>query len=143
MISHESVLLQIGRAQIFLEFMHDCLLNKPGSLELPKQVLTVQQMMSSSQVQRRRRICLFGTSGDPPTGDGGHATIVRTLSSLTIPISDPESSLYYFDQVWVLPVFQHMYSVCFPKKYIHKLCSAQGYFFLTAIYLFILLMLFF
>eukprot|EP00547_Thalassionema_nitzschioides_P008070 CAMPEP_0194225398 /NCGR_PEP_ID=MMETSP0156-20130528/39524_1 /TAXON_ID=33649 /ORGANISM="Thalassionema nitzschioides, Strain L26-B" /LENGTH=224 /DNA_ID=CAMNT_0038957325 /DNA_START=22 /DNA_END=698 /DNA_ORIENTATION=+ len=48
--------------------------------------------------QRRRQICLFGTSADPPTGEGGHVGIVRALSKLA------------FDEVRVLPVYQHMFS---------------------------------
>lgn len=46
----------------------------------------------------RRQVCLFGTSADPPTGEGGHVGIVRALSELT------------FDEVRVLPVYQHMFS---------------------------------
>ena len=45
----------------------------------------------------RRRVCLFGTSADPPTGDGGHLGIVRHLISLN------------FDEVRVLPVYRHMF----------------------------------
>jgi len=95
----------------------------------------------------KRRICLFGTSGDPPTGVGGHWTIVQTLSLLKFPsethkaavatttkrqiqhqqqqddnnnnkwdddshdVDRKESITFYFDQIWVLPVYQHMYSV--------------------------------
>mmetsp|Transcript_15942 Transcript_15942/g.24139 ORF Transcript_15942/g.24139 Transcript_15942/m.24139 type:complete len:225 (+) Transcript_15942:183-857(+) len=49
-------------------------------------------------LQRRRRVCLFGTSADPPTGKGGHVGIVRALSEQP------------FDEVRVLPVYQHMFS---------------------------------
>lgn len=44
------------------------------------------------------RIALFGLSGNPPTGLGGHQGVVRALV---------RSSLY--DEVWVLPVYRHMF----------------------------------
>ncbi len=53
---------------------------------------------------RRRRVCLFGTSADPPTGEGGHLGIVRHLASSSSPSCD-------FDEVRVLPVYRHMYGV--------------------------------
>lgn len=43
-----------------------------------------------------KRVAVFGLSGDPPTGDAGHKGIVRELASA-------------FDEVWVLPVYQHPY----------------------------------
>ena len=62
-----------------------------------------------------RRIALFGLSADPPTGDRGHAGIVRwALERLGV------------DDVWVLPVYQH----AFHEKqnmtpYAHRLAMAK------------------
>ena len=50
--------------------------------------------------QTRRRVCLFGTSADPPTGRGGHMGIVQYLASLDD-----------FDEVRILPVYSHMFGV--------------------------------
>ncbi|KAL7546917.1 hypothetical protein ACHAWF_010243 [Thalassiosira exigua] len=47
--------------------------------------------------QQRKRVCLFGTSADPPTGEGGHLGIGRHLASMD------------FDEVRVLPVYRHMF----------------------------------
>ncbi|KAL3776116.1 hypothetical protein ACHAWO_008717 [Cyclotella atomus] len=49
--------------------------------------------------QIRKRVCLFGTSADPPTGKGGHLGIVTHLASM-----------HDFDEVRVLPVYRHMFS---------------------------------
>ena len=49
-------------------------------------------------------MCLFGTSADPPTGEGGHLGIVRHLAYSS-------SSSFDFDEVRVLPVYRHMYGV--------------------------------
>jgi nicotinic acid mononucleotide adenylyltransferase len=45
-----------------------------------------------------RDIAIFGLSGNPPTGEGGHAGIVQYL------VQSGE-----FQEVWVLPVFQHQF----------------------------------
>lgn len=63
-----------------------------------------------------RRICLFGSSADPPTGLGGHAGIIRFLASRVRGRSietaqEEDSSRAMFDEVWVLPVYRHTYSV--------------------------------
>jgi nicotinic acid mononucleotide adenylyltransferase len=50
--------------------------------------------------QTRKRVCLFGTSADPPTGHGGHLGIVTHLASME-----------EFDEVRVLPVYSHMFEV--------------------------------
>lgn len=55
--------------------------------------------MSLNNTKVTKKVCLFGTSADPPTGNTGHAGIVKYLSSLT----------QLFDEIWVLPVYQHMY----------------------------------
>jgi nicotinic acid mononucleotide adenylyltransferase len=44
-------------------------------------------------------IALFGLSGNPPTGESGHAGIVRYLVQSG-----------RFHEVWVLPVFRHQFS---------------------------------
>ena len=49
--------------------------------------------------QIRKRVCLFGTSADPPTGAGGHLGIARHLASMD------------FDEVRILPVYSHMFGV--------------------------------
>ncbi len=46
-----------------------------------------------------RHICLFGLSANPPTGRAGHQGIVSWLVKLE-----------KFDEVWVLPVYNHMFS---------------------------------
>eukprot|EP00752_Nemacystus_decipiens_P007637 g6826.t1 len=46
-----------------------------------------------------RQVLLFGTSGNPPTGRDGHSGIV-----------DYFVTLGRFDELWVLPVYQHMFS---------------------------------
>jgi len=46
----------------------------------------------------RRRIGLYGLSANPPTGLGGHLGVVRYLVSTG-----------NFDEIWVLPVYRHMY----------------------------------
>lgn len=56
-------------------------------------------MPTNSRIMRRRQVCLFGTSANPPTGDGGHRGIVRALCQLG-----------RFDEVRVLPVYQHPFS---------------------------------
>tara|TARA_B110000977_G_scaffold88331_1_gene117402 strand:- start:23770 stop:24705 length:936 start_codon:yes stop_codon:yes gene_type:complete len=43
------------------------------------------------------KICVYGLSANPPTGVGGHCSIVRHLQS-------------QFDEVWILPVYRHVYS---------------------------------
>eukprot|EP00553_Chaetoceros_curvisetus_P003568 CAMPEP_0204629914 /NCGR_PEP_ID=MMETSP0717-20131115/19180_1 /ASSEMBLY_ACC=CAM_ASM_000666 /TAXON_ID=230516 /ORGANISM="Chaetoceros curvisetus" /LENGTH=58 /DNA_ID=CAMNT_0051646983 /DNA_START=22 /DNA_END=195 /DNA_ORIENTATION=- len=54
-----------------------------------------------------RRICLFGLSADPPTGKGGHMSIVQYLSNLKSPLDETQLE---FDEVRVLPVYRHMFS---------------------------------
>jgi Nicotinic acid mononucleotide adenylyltransferase len=97
----------------------------------------------SSSSKRRRRICLFGTSANPPTGKGGHVGIVRYLASLSFPTtpmlqennqqiydcsynSSPQQtsnqSTSRFHEIRVLPVYKHMFDVsktylCFKVLY--------------------------
>ncbi len=56
--------------------------------------------MTDDNKSRKRRVCLFGLSADPPTGSGGHLGIVAHLASMEM-----------FDQVRVLPVYSHMFAV--------------------------------
>jgi nicotinic acid mononucleotide adenylyltransferase len=46
-----------------------------------------------------RKVALFGLSANPPTGKGGHLGIVQFLVGTGL-----------FDEVWVLPVYQHMFA---------------------------------
>eukprot|EP00584_Thalassiosira_punctigera_P009857 CAMPEP_0172532114 /NCGR_PEP_ID=MMETSP1067-20121228/5283_1 /TAXON_ID=265564 ORGANISM="Thalassiosira punctigera, Strain Tpunct2005C2" /NCGR_SAMPLE_ID=MMETSP1067 /ASSEMBLY_ACC=CAM_ASM_000444 /LENGTH=250 /DNA_ID=CAMNT_0013316585 /DNA_START=57 /DNA_END=809 /DNA_ORIENTATION=+ len=48
-------------------------------------------------MSHHKRVCLFGTSADPPTGEGGHLGIARHLASMD------------FDEVRILPVYRHMF----------------------------------
>ena len=50
-------------------------------------------------MKRRRQVCLFGTSANPPTGEKGHTGIVMALCQMD-----------RFDQVRVLPVYRHSFS---------------------------------
>lgn len=58
--------------------------------------------MASRSRCRPRRVCLFGTSADPPTGTAGHVGIVQTLAAL------PDHA---FDEIRVLPVYRHTFAV--------------------------------
>ncbi|KAL9182366.1 hypothetical protein ACHAXT_013018 [Thalassiosira profunda] len=53
--------------------------------------------MPKTPGHRRRRVCLFGTSADPPTGEGGHLGIAAHLAAMD------------FDEVRILPVYRHMF----------------------------------
>lgn len=46
-----------------------------------------------------KKVAVFGLSANPPTGLHGHQGIVRRLCSS-----------HQFDEVWILPVFTHMYA---------------------------------
>ena len=48
---------------------------------------------------RPKRICLFGTSANPPTGASGHSGVIRALVELQ-----------RFDEVRILPVYRHTFS---------------------------------
>jgi nicotinic acid mononucleotide adenylyltransferase len=47
----------------------------------------------------RRKVCLFGTSANPPTGEGGHLGIATALTKMGV-----------FDEIRILPVFRHMFA---------------------------------
>jgi len=79
--------------------------------------------MKSDSNKVRKKICLFGTSANPPTGQQGHGGIVRALSDLCMStISEGTSSKISekgdegclplcFDEIRVVPVYRHMYAV--------------------------------
>ena len=52
-----------------------------------------------SQKGSPKRICLFGTSANPPTGAGGHSGVIQALMELQ-----------KFDEVRILPVYRHTFS---------------------------------
>mmetsp|Transcript_28842 Transcript_28842/g.47700 ORF Transcript_28842/g.47700 Transcript_28842/m.47700 type:complete len:101 (+) Transcript_28842:1-303(+) len=51
---------------------------------------------------KRRQVCLFGLSADPPTGNGGHVGLARILSA--------DNTTTTFDEVRILPVYQHQFN---------------------------------
>jgi nicotinate (nicotinamide) nucleotide adenylyltransferase len=71
---------------------------------------------SPRQSERRKRICLFGTSANPPTGAGGHLGIVQALLDLkkSQPTDIDADSELRFDEVHVLPVYRHTFV---PKRH--------------------------
>jgi hypothetical protein len=56
--------------------------------------------LRSMSMQVRKSVCLFGLSGDPPTGRGGHGGIVQALTQMD-----------EFDEIRVMPVFRHTFAV--------------------------------
>ncbi|KAG7336550.1 acyl-CoA N-acyltransferase [Nitzschia inconspicua] len=56
--------------------------------------------------ERTKRICLFGTSANPPTGSGGHVGVVQGLLDLT----KEDNYTLLFDEVHVLPVYYHTFA---------------------------------
>ena len=75
-------------------------------------------------LRRRRRVCLFGTSANPPTGDTGHRGIASYLSGLSDDSGERRSEEGgvraaqppLFDEVRVLPVYRHMFTVSDPTR---------------------------
>lgn len=51
-----------------------------------------------------KTIALFGTSADPPTGERGHRGIVKWLTTTDLPELEGRAA-----EVWVLPVYQHVF----------------------------------
>lgn len=47
----------------------------------------------------KKKVILLGLSGNPPTGDSGHRGIVRAIEKL-----------YSYDEIWILPVYQHTFN---------------------------------
>jgi hypothetical protein len=60
----------------------------------------IQRHHDRCRRRRRRTVCLFGLSADPPTGAQGHVGIVRALQQLN-----------EWDEIWVLPVYRHTFTV--------------------------------
>lgn len=57
-------------------------------------------------MSRPRNILLFGLSANPPTGLGGHAGIVRWAATpRPLEVFSGEAA----DEVWVLPVYRHLF----------------------------------
>ncbi|CAB9527570.1 expressed unknown protein [Seminavis robusta] len=64
-------------------------------------------MATQQQEQRKRkRVCLFGTSANPPTGDQGHLGIVKAIAGLKLQ-NEEESA---FDEIRVVPVYSHPFA---------------------------------
>ena len=61
---------------------------------------SISKLQVPPQVRRKKMICLFGLSADPPTGYGGHVGIVQTLQQQN-----------QWDEIWVMPVYRHTYKV--------------------------------
>lgn len=55
-----------------------------------------------------KRVCLFGTSANPPTGMGGHVGIASHLASTK---QGNDAGLPIFDEVRILPVYSHVFNV--------------------------------
>lgn len=51
------------------------------------------------QLSSAQRIGIFGLSANPPTFEGGHASVVQYFVNAGI-----------FDEIWVVPVYRHSYS---------------------------------
>jgi hypothetical protein len=57
-----------------------------------------------------KKICLYGLSGDPPTGEGGHRSIVEYLSKSrnnTTNIINGNKQVPTFDYIFVLPTYKY------------------------------------
>ncbi len=72
----------------------------------------VEKKLPRIRMNQVRKVCLFGISANPPT-KSGHTSIVSSLSLLRC--SENSNSPKQFDEIRVLPVFKHMYSVSFVK----------------------------
>ena len=71
--------------------------------------------LAQLQYSKKKSICLFGLSADPPTGYGGHVGIVQTLQQKN-----------QWDEIWVMPVYRHTYQVCMYFSYVYSRCPT-GY----------------
>lgn len=47
----------------------------------------------------RSKVCLFGSSANPPTGEGGHVGIITAISKVA-----------EFDEIRVIPVYRHTFN---------------------------------
>ncbi|KAG7352461.1 acetyltransferase GNAT domain containing protein [Nitzschia inconspicua] len=64
------------------------------------------EALSNGSKRGPKRICLFGTSANPPTGSGGHVGVVQGLLDLT----KEDNYTLLFDEVHVLPVYYHTFA---------------------------------
>ena len=76
-----------------------CVLKKQDILASTLNHNSNQLSTKNKMAIRRKQVCLFGTSADPPTGQGGHLGIAQHLVSMD------------FDEVRILPVYSHMFGV--------------------------------
>ena len=87
-----------------------------------REILT-NRLTNMGNESKARKICLFGTSANPPTGQQGHGGIVRALSDLCMSTAinadasnigekgDEGSLPLCFDEIRVVPVYRHMFAV--------------------------------
>jgi nicotinic acid mononucleotide adenylyltransferase len=68
--------------------------------------LTMPTAATTVATGLRRRVCLFGTSANPPTGNQGHVGIVRAIADL----KDDTNNQVVFDEIRVVPVFSHPFA---------------------------------
>ena len=59
------------------------------------------------------KIAIFGLSANPPTGNLGHLGVVKQLSAKS------------FDEIWILPVYVHMFTTKKLESYEHRLFMCQ------------------
>lgn len=69
-----------------------------------------------------KRVVLFGSSANPPTGLGGHIGIVKYFAGKE---KWDAWTVDLFDEVWILPVYRHAYASkreleAFEKRYAWK-----------------------
>jgi hypothetical protein len=76
----------------------------------------IKRKSSETNRERRIKICLYGLSGDPPTGEGGHRSIVEYLSKSrnnTINTNRNANTINgnkqvpTFDYIFVLPTYKY------------------------------------
>jgi nicotinic acid mononucleotide adenylyltransferase len=69
-------------------------------------------VMASMAATDARRVLLFGLSANPPTGAQGHMGILSHCCRLPARRGDggAVAMVTAFDEVWLLPVFQHIYA---------------------------------
>jgi nicotinic acid mononucleotide adenylyltransferase len=72
-------------------------------------------VMTTRYITEKMNVCLFGLSGDPPTGRSGHMGIVNAVTEMN-----------FFDEIWIIPVYRHMYVVRIMKKRIYIEATTLG-----------------
>jgi hypothetical protein len=76
-----------------------CFANNNQQQSTTTNITCTKHKAQSTMPSPRRQVCLFGTSANPPTGDGGHTGIVKALSKLDS-----------FHEIRILPVFRHTFA---------------------------------